>query len=53
MGNAVTWTEYTTVKYTQREVFIDQGPETKIHCWCYSHDPAVLEKLWEMVKTIK
>jgi hypothetical protein len=53
MGNAVTWTEYTTVKYTQREVFIDQGPDKKIHCWCYSQDPAVLENLWEMVKTIK
>jgi len=53
MGNAVTWTEYTTVKYTQREVFVDRGTEAKIHCWCYSHDPVVLEKLWGMVKTIK
>jgi hypothetical protein len=53
MGNTVTWTEYTTDKYTQREVFIDQGPEQKIHCWCYSHDPIMLNKLWEMVKTVQ
>ena len=53
MGNTVTWTEYTTEKYTQREVFIDQGPEQKIHCWCYSHDPLLLNKLWEMVKTVQ
>lgn len=53
MGNAVKWTEYTTAKYTQREVFIDRGPEDKIHCWCYSHDPATLEKLFWMVRTIR
>ncbi len=53
MGNSVNWTEYVTSKYTQREVFVDATPDKKIHCWCYSNDPAVLEKLWEMVKTIK
>lgn len=53
MGNTVHWTEYSTVKYTQREVFVDLGPESKIHCWCYSHDPSVLEKLHEMIKTIR
>jgi hypothetical protein len=53
MGNAVKWTEYVTATYTQREVFVDRGPEEKIHCWCYSHDPVTLEKLFWMVKTIK
>lgn len=53
MGNSVTWTEYTTATYTQREVFIDNGPMDKIHCWCYSKDPAMLEKLYSMIKTIQ
>lgn len=52
MGNITTWTEYTTEKYTQREVFIDRGPDDKIHCWCYSHDPASLEKLFNMIRSI-
>lgn len=53
MGNSVKWTEFTTAKYTQREVFIDRGPEEKIHSWCYSYDPAVLEKLYSMIRTIR
>lgn len=53
MGNTVKWTEYTTAKYTQREVFIDRGPNDKIHSWCYSHDPATLDKLFWMIKTIR
>ncbi len=53
MGNSVTWTEFITATYTQREVYIDNGPEEKIHCWCYSGDPAVLEKLYVMIKTIQ
>lgn len=53
MGNAVQWTEYITEKYTQREVFVDRGLNDKIHCWCYSDDPAVLERLYGMVRTIK
>lgn len=53
MGNAVQWTEYTTATYTQREVFIDRGPDDKIHCWCYSHDPVTLEKLFWMIRTIR
>jgi hypothetical protein len=53
MGNAVKWTEYTTEKYTQREVFVDRGVNDKVHCWCYSNNAAVLEKLYGMVRTIK
>jgi hypothetical protein len=53
MGNAVKWTEYITAAYTQREVFIDRGPEDKIHCWCYSDDPLVLEKLYGMIRSIR
>lgn len=53
MSNSVKWTEFTTEKYTQREVFVDRGPEEKIHSWCYSHDPATLEKLFSMIKTIR
>lgn len=46
------WTEYTTSKYIQREVFIDLGTDQKIHCWCYSRDASEIDKLWAMVKTI-
>ena len=53
MGNSVKWVEYTTGTYTQREVFVDRGPNDKIHCWCYSHDPVSLEELFWMIRTIR
>jgi hypothetical protein len=53
LGQSVTWIEYTTDSYTQRETFIEIGPEKKIHCWCYSNNTADLEVLFEMIKTIR
>lgn len=52
LGQSVTWVEYTTDAYTQRETFLQTGPEMRIHCWCYSDNPKDLEMLFEMVKSI-
>jgi hypothetical protein len=52
LGQAVTWVEYTTDAYTQRETFLQTGTEMRIHCWCYSDNPKDLEMLFEMVKSI-
>jgi hypothetical protein len=52
-GKAVTWTEYTTAKYTQRETFIDDGTTRKIHVWCYANNQPELEQLFHLVKSIR
>jgi hypothetical protein len=53
LGQSVTWIEYTTDAYTQRETFLEAGPEQKIHCWCYADNPKDLELLFAMIKTIR
>lgn len=53
LGQTVTWIEYTTDAYTQRETFLETGPDQKIHCWCYSDNSQDLELLFAMIKTIK
>lgn len=53
LGDSVTWIEYKTEKYTQRETFIDLAPDKKIHTWCYSRDPSGIEPLFTMIKSIK
>lgn len=53
MGDSANWREYTTATYVQREVYLDLGPQEKIHAWCYSNDSAKLEKLYRMIKSIR
>lgn len=53
MGDSVTWTEYATAKYIQREAFVEKTPMEKIHVWCYSRDGSDLARLYDMVKTIR
>jgi hypothetical protein len=53
MGDTANWREYTTATYMQREVYLDLGPQEKIHSWCYSNDSLKLEQLYDMIKSIK
>lgn len=53
MNDSVTWIEYTTANYTQREVFIDKSADKKIHIWCYSRNAADVERLYQMVRSIR
>jgi hypothetical protein len=53
LGQSVTWIEYTTNTYTQRETFLETGPDQKIHCWCYADNPQDLDLLFAMIKTIR
>jgi hypothetical protein len=53
MGDSTNWREYTTATYVQREVYLDLGPQEKIHAWCYSDDPAKLDQLYKMIQSIK
>jgi hypothetical protein len=53
LGQTEKWTQYVTSKYTQREVFIENGEGQKIHAWCYSDNPAELENLFTMMKSIQ
>lgn len=52
MGDTADWREFTTDTYVQREVYIEKSPTEKIHSWCYSNDPAMLEKLYGMIQSI-
>lgn len=52
MGDTADWREFTTDTYVQREVYLEKSPTEKIHSWCYSNDPAMLEKLYEMIQSI-
>jgi hypothetical protein len=53
LDDSVTWIEYNTANYRQREVFVEKTAQEKIHVWCYSRDPAQVEKLYTMVKSIR
>jgi hypothetical protein len=53
MGDSANWREYTTATYVQREVYLELSPSEKIHSWCYSNDPATLERLFGMIKSIR
>lgn len=53
MGDSADWREFTTDTYVQREVYVEKSPTEKIHSWCYSNDPAMLEKLYGMIQSIK
>lgn len=53
MGDTANWREFTTATYVQREVYLDLGPQEKIHSWCYSNDSLKLEQLYTMIKSIK
>ncbi|HET6991992.1 MAG TPA: hypothetical protein VFJ43_11740, partial [Bacteroidia bacterium] len=52
LGQTEKWTQYVTTKYTQREVFIENGEGQKIHTWCYADNSAELENLFRMVQSI-
>lgn len=53
MTDTANWREYTTATYVQREVYLELGPQEKIHAWCYSNDSLKLEQLYGMIKSIK
>lgn len=53
MGDSANWREFKAAGFIHREVYIDRGPEDKIHSWCYSTNPETLEKLCAMIKTIR
>lgn len=53
MGDTADWREFTTATYVQREVYVETGPNEKVHSWCYSNDSLMLEKLYAMIKSIR
>jgi hypothetical protein len=53
MGDTAEWREFTTDTYVQREVYVEKNPNEKIHSWCYSNDPAMMEKLYAMIQSIR
>jgi hypothetical protein len=52
LGQAVTWIEYKTEKYTQRETFTEIAPGQFLHAWCYANNTKELEGLFEMIGTL-
>lgn len=52
LGEKRKWVEYKTEKYIQRETFMPVGDDQYAHFWCYSNDPAELERLFGMMLTL-